>query len=214
VLAGSRLPARRRRELFELLTRSPDVKAADAEACLAAALAFASARRAGAPAPPPPRVPPPPAHLRRLRLARAASSLPGRELAGAEVLARLADRPDAGFLAADGLRRILLARWARALGLRPEAEGEAAAERAWLARLGVRAGDRAAALSALGLDEGAARELAGDLDLEAQLLSLASRVVPDGPSWEEGLALGARLGGAWLEEVSRAAGRRRRRRRA
>jgi hypothetical protein len=210
VLSGSGLPARRRRELAGLLPQMPDVKAADAEACVVAALAFAAARRTGAPAPPSPPLPPPPAHLRTLRLARAVSSPPGGlELAGVEVLARLARRRDAGRLAADGLRRLLLARWARGLGLLPDAEGAGAAGRAWLARLGVSPRDRNAALSALGLDEGAARELAQDLDLEARLLSLASRAVPDGPSWEEGLALGARLGGAWLEEVSRAGGRRR-----
>jgi len=214
VLARSGLPARRRPALLALLEDAPDVKAADAGACVAAALAFAAARGAGAPAPPPPLVPPPSAHLRRLRLARAASSLPGgAEVPGAELLARLAGRPDAGRLAADGLRRLLLARWARSLGLRPDPGGTAAAGRAWLSRLGVGAGGREEALAALGLDEGAARTLAEDLDLEVRLLSLASRAVPDGPSWEEGLALGARLGGAWLEELGPAGRRVRRRRR-
>jgi hypothetical protein len=208
VLAHAKLPGRRRRELAELLPAMPDVKAADAETCLAAALAFAAARRSGAPAPPPPALPPPSAHLRRLRLERAASVIPGaREVAGSEVLARLARRPDAGRLAADGLRRLLLARWARGLGLAPGADGAAEAERAFLTRLGVRPEEREAALAALGLDDGAARALAEDLELESALLSLGSRAVPDGPSWEEGLALGARLAGTWLEEAARAARR-------
>ena len=206
VLAAAALPARRRAALARLLPRAPDVKAADAEACLRAALDFARTRRAGAPPPPPPRIPPPSSHLRRLRLERAPARLPGgEEVPGAAVLARLSRRPDAGPLAADGLRRLLLARWARGLSLSPDAAGTAAAERAWLSRLGTSPGRRRAALAALGLDEAAARAAAEDLLLEARLLSLADRVVPDGPSWEEGLALGARLSGAWLEEAAGAA---------
>ncbi len=208
VLAAARMPAPRRAALADLLPRTPDVKASDARACIAAAVAFAAARRAGAPAPAPPSLPPPSAHLRRLRLARAMVSIPGaKEIPGAEILARLARRPDAGRLAADGLRRLLLAAWARSLGLGAGPDGPAAAERAWLGRLGVPRGGREAALAALGLDEGAARTVAEDLGLEARLLSLAARAVPDGPSWEEGLALGARLDGAWLEEAARAARR-------
>jgi glycosyltransferase involved in cell wall biosynthesis len=38
--------------------------------------------------------------------------------------------------------------------------------------------------------------------LEAAALGMAERLVPDGPSWEEGLALAARLGGAWVEEAA------------
>jgi len=206
VLSATPLPARRRAALARLLPRAPDVKAADAEACLRAALDFARARRAGAPPPPRPRIPPPSAHLRRLRLARAPARLPGgEEVPGRTVLARLSLRPDAGALAADGLRRLLLSRWARGLGLAPDEPGTAAAERAWLSRLGAAPGRRQAALAALGLDRGAARAAAEDLLLEARLLSLADRVVPDGPSWEEGLALGARLSGAWLEEAARLA---------
>jgi len=207
VLGAAALPAARRAALAALLPGLPDVKAADADACLAAAIAFARARRAGAPAIPPPALPPAPAHLRRLRLARAAAVLPAGEVAGAEVLARLARRPDAGRLAADGLRRLLLARWAEALGVHPDAEAVAAAERAFLRALGVRSAGRGAALAALALDDGAARAVAEGLAREAALLSEAARAVPDGPSWEEGLALGARLSGAWLEEAALAAGR-------
>jgi hypothetical protein len=214
VLAAARIPAPRRRALAALLPSLPDVKAADAEACLAAAVAFARARRSGAPALPPPALPPASAHLRRLRLLRAAAVLPGgEELAGAELLARLRRRPDAGRLAADGLRRLLLAGWARGLGLAAGADEAEAAERAFLARQGLPRGARAAALSALGLDDGAARALAEDLALEAKLLSAAAQAVPDGPGWDEGLALGARLSGAWLEEAGAARRPSRRRRR-
>jgi hypothetical protein len=206
VLDAAAPAGRQRGELSRVLLDAPDVKAADAVACLEAALAFARARRAGAPAPPPPAVPPPSAHLRRLRLARTPAVLPGgEEVPGAAVLARLSRRPDAGALAADGLRRLLLSRWARGLGLAPDGAGTAAAQRAWLARLGAGPGRREAILAALALDDASARTGAEDLALEARLLSLAARVVPDGPSWEEGLALGARLSGAWLEEAARAA---------
>ncbi len=92
-----------------------------------------------------------------------------------------------------------LGRWAS----RSPAGEVAAAERAWLARLGVAARGRAAFLAGCGLDDGAARALAEDLALEARLLGMAERAVPDGPSWEEGLALEARLTGAWVEEAER-----------
>jgi hypothetical protein len=211
----SALPARGRTALFAWLKKVPDQKAADARECLAAAVAFARARRQGAPALPPPPLPPPSSHLRRLRLSRALSFLPGgAEVPGDAVLARLKLRPDAGRMAADGLRRLLLARAARSLGIAPGEADAQQAERALVRRLGAGEGAsaRARALSALGLDDGAARALALDLALEARLLSLSARAVSDGPSWEEGLALGARLSGAWLEEAARAAEPRPRRR--
>jgi len=198
--------------LAALLPSVPDVKAEDARACLGAALAFARARRAGAPAPVASAGPATAsAHLRRLRLARAPAIVPGARaegggrVPGEEVMARLRRRPDAGRLAADGLRRLLLAAWARGLGLTAAEASSAAAERAWLVRLagGSRpVARREAMLAALALDEGAARRLAEDLALEAELLTLAERIVPDGPSWDEGLALGARLSGAWLEALT------------
>ncbi|HEX9053242.1 MAG TPA: hypothetical protein VF841_22120, partial [Anaeromyxobacter sp.] len=65
---------------------------------------------------------------------------------------------------------------------------------------------RAAFLAACALDDAAARALGEDLALEAAVLELAERFVPDGPSWEEGLALAARLGGAWLESAASCVG--------
>jgi len=57
-------------------------------------------------------------------------------------------------------------------------------------------------LAACGLDDGAARSLGEDLALEATLLGMAERFAPDGPAFEEGLALAARLTGAWVEEAA------------
>lgn len=218
--AGLSAAARDRFRAF--LPRAPDPKADDARACLRAAAAFAAARRRGAPPPPRParaagavaRLEP--AHVRRRRLDVAACALPdGATVPAAEVLAALARRPDAGRLAADGLRRAAVAALARTLGLRATADDVAAAERAWMASLGVRPRDRDALLAACGLDDGAARRLAEDLALDAALLGEAERLLPDGPSREEGLALAARLSGAWLEAAlpDGAAPPRRRRRR-
>jgi hypothetical protein len=198
------------------LPRAPDPKAEDARACVTAAAEYARARRRGAPPPPAPRTAPPPAHVRRARLRHARTVLPGGEaLPSGAVLDAIARRPDAGRLAAEGLRRALLASLARSLGLRASGAETDAALAAWLRRLAVPAPRRREAfLAACGLDAGAARALAEDLALEALVLGLADRFAPDGPSYEEGLALGARLTGAWVEEaaaISRRYGRRRRR---
>ncbi len=206
VLDAARLAPATRAAFLAFLPHAPDPKADDARACLAAAAEYVRARRAGAPPPPPPAISPPPSHLRRLRLEVATCVLPsGAHVGSREVLGTLARRPEAGRLAADGLRRSVIASLARGLGLSATGGEIAAAERAWLVRLGVRARQRDRFLAACGLDDGAARRLAEDLALEARLLDDAARAVPDGPSWEEGLALGARLSGAWAEEATRLA---------
>ena len=154
----------------------------------------------------PPLSPPPSSYLRHLRLSRAKSLLKGgAEVDGGAVLERLSRRKDAPRLAALGLSHLLLARFSRGLGLKALEGDRAEAELAWLRRLGAGRAQRDAALHSLGLDEGAARTLTEDLALEAKLLSLCEKVVPDGPSLHEGLALGARLTGAWLTEAARAA---------
>jgi len=205
VLAAASLAPERRARLERFLPDAPDPKADDARACIAAAAEFARARRAGAPPPPAPGAAPA-SHVRRARLRRARTVLPdGRRVDSGTVLDALARRPDAGRLAAQGVRRALLAALARSFGL---AAGEREAEdviAGWMRRAGVPARRRASFLAALGLDDGAARAVAEDVGLEAKLLAEAARVVPDGPSWEEGLALGARLTGAWLEEAARLA---------
>lgn len=206
VLSAAELRAAARARLQAFLPRAPDPKAEDARACVAAAAAFARARRAGAPPPPAPRAGGPGSHLRRARLARARTVLPGHApVPSGDVLAALARRPDAGRLAAEGLRRALLAALARSEGRAPLAGEPEEALGAWLARLRVPPRRRDAFLAACGLDEAAARTLGEDLALEARVLAEAARVVPDGPAWEEGLALGARLTGAWVEEAARLA---------
>jgi hypothetical protein len=202
VLAAARLPAAAHERLRAFLPRAPDPKAEDARACVAAAAEYARARRRGAPPLPGSGAGPPPAHVRRARLRHARTVLPGGAFPSAEVLAALSRRPDAGRLAAEGLRRALLSSLARSIGLRASARDADAALAAWLRRLGVPARRRDAFLAASGLDAGAARALAEDLALEAAVLGSAQRLVADGPSYEEGLALGARLTGAWIEEAT------------
>jgi hypothetical protein len=181
---------------------APSLKAADARATIRAAAEWVEARRRRARLQLPAGLPPLPSHARRRRLAEARSVLPdGGEVRGAEVLAALRRRPDAGRLAFDGLRHALLAAFARSQGLRASPALVARTERAWLSTTGTR--DRARALAAAGLDDGAARTLFEDLALEALLLERAAKVVPDGPSFDEGLALAARLSGAWGDAVAR-----------
>lgn len=201
ILGEARLPRRRALLLAPFLRSAPSLKAEDARATIRAAAAWVAARRAGAPPSIPPGLPTLPSHARRRRLAEARAILPGgASVSGAEVLAALRRRPDADRLATEGLRRALLAAFARSLGLRASPDDAARAERALLGRAGRR--DRTKALAALGLDDGAAQALIADLALEATLLARAQSMVPDGPSWDEGLALAARLGGAWGEAAA------------
>lgn len=203
VLQAARLSRGARARLEAFLPTAPSLKAADARATIEAAAAYVRARRAGAPPPPPPSLPPLPSHARRQRL-RAARALDpgGRAMPAALILKALRARPDADRLAAQGLRRALLAALARSLGVAVDEAARQAAERGWLEALGVGPGNRDAFLAACALDEGAARTLAEDLALEAALLAASDRVLPDGPAWMEGLALGARLTGAWDEALA------------
>jgi hypothetical protein len=206
ILAGARLRPAARERLATFLPRAPDPKADDARACIAAAAEYARARRRGAPPPPARPRPAVPSHVRRARLRHARTVLPGGvRVPSGEVLAALGRRPDAGRLTAEGLRRALLAALARSMGLAVTAGERDSALRTWLAHLGVPARRRDAFLAASGLDDGAARDLAEDLALEARVLGASASFVPDGPGAEEGLALGARLTGAWVEEASAAA---------
>jgi hypothetical protein len=203
VLAAARLAGATRARLAAYLPGAPSQKAEDARATIAAAAGFAQARRAGAPPPPPPALPPLPSHARRQRLLTArAVPAAGRAVRPGRVLSALRARPDAGRLAAQGLRRALLAALARSLGVPVDGAACAAAEQGWLTPLGVAPAGRAGFLAASGLDDGAAARLVEDLALEAALLAASDRVLPDGPSWLEGLALGARLTGAWGEALA------------
>jgi hypothetical protein len=203
VLRAARLSRAASARLEAFLPDVPSLKAEDARATVAAAAAFVRARRQGAPAPPPPALPPLPSHARRHRLLAArAVAAGGRRVRSSRVLAALERRPDAAWLAAQGLRQALLASLARTLGVKIDAAARRAAERGWLDPLGVPPGGRAAFLAGCGLDDGAADRLVEDLALEAALLAASDRVLPDGPSWREGLALGARLTGAWSEALA------------
>ncbi len=205
VLAAASLGEAARARLRAFLPRARDPKAEDASACVEAALRWAAARRGGAPPPPPPGVPTP-SHVRRARLRHASTVLPGGvAVPSGAVLASLARRADAGRLAAEGLRRALLASLARSAGLRPRPGAGEAALASWLRRLRVPPRRRDAFLAACGLDDGAARALGEDLALEAVVLEAADRFAPDGPGFDEGLALAARLTGAWVEEAARVA---------
>lgn len=98
------------------------------------------------------------------------------EDAHGDSLARLRALPDADALAKQGLRRLLLASFAKAAGLTVDP-----------AALHVRA-------------HGALDEALADAEveaLEALVLSAPERFVADGPGWLEGLALEARLSGRW-----------------
>ena len=205
IVDGIGLPAGAATALRRFLAAAPSQKGEDARATLLAALGYARARRAGAPPPPPPPRPPPPTQARRLALDAAKAWVGEATVAGREVLAALAGRADAGRLAADGLMRLLLAAQAGVLGLTASSDEVADAERRWLAALGVPASRREAFLAACALDEGEARRLAEGLALEARLRAEAARAIPDGPGWLEGLALGARLSGAWAAEAARLA---------
>ena len=180
IFETARLPERDRLRLAPFFRTAPSLKAQDARATIRSAAEWVAARRAGAP-PPAPALPPLPSHARRRRLEEATTVLPG----------------GAATLGEEGLRRALLAAFARSLGLRADAARVAAEEREWLASAGRRA--RAEALAAAGLDDGAARALFEDLALESLLLAHAQAVVPDGPARDEGLALAARLNGAWRD---------------
>lgn len=158
VLAEQRW-TRRVRERFGALAL-PDPKAEDARACVLEAARFAGS---GALLPVKPR-------------AQAESSLVRRARAWDELAVAQA-RPDAAALADAGLRRALLAGWARSLGLAPLEPDLARA------RLRIRAG--------VARDE--AERLAQDLALERLLLDRAARILPDGPGKDEALVAQSRL---------------------
>ncbi|ATB31774.1 TfuA-like protein [Melittangium boletus] len=173
-----------------------DLKREDARACLQAAAAFlASGAR------PPPRADllraPPSSYVRRRRLVEGLSGTEDALTSSEDVLEELRGAPDAVALAEAGLRRALLAGWARSLGLEPTPEEVARAETDAWTRLGVPSGEREAWLAAMGLDPREFRRLCEERALERLTLEHAQRLLPDGPSWDEALASEARLQGRW-----------------
>jgi len=182
-------------------SRRPDPKGEDARATLAAASAFA---RSNAPVLGRP-VRRPSSLVRRRKLSEATTVTREGICGSGAVLAALAAAPDAGALRDQGLRRALLAEMARALGLRTTEDERRAALAEWLASCGA-SGQGERFLAASGLDGADALRLADDLALEGHLLRRAAEVVSDGPSDDEGLALGARLAGRWAVEAKREIG--------
>jgi hypothetical protein len=174
----------------------PDPKAEDARATIAAAAAFAVARVATPSSPRPVRRPS--SLVRREKLAAALSLVDGATVPGVRVVDALARRPAAARLADDGLRRALLSALARSLGVEVDASDLRAAREAWRRDLGLAPAAFERHLAACGLDAADAARLVEDLAVERRLLDDAARAVPDGPSAEEGLALAARLSGAWV----------------
>lgn len=181
----------------------PDPKAEDARATIAAAAAFVRSGASARTAEPRRR---PSSLVRRRKLADALARVGPRTVATAAVLSALARGGRGEALRDEGLRRALLAAFGRSLGLAAtEVERAAAADR-FFAVQGVVRKARRAHLAASGLDDADAARLFEDLAVEQLLLERASRAVPDGPSAEEGLALGARLSGDFAQTARRLAG--------
>jgi hypothetical protein len=177
-----------------------DLKRLDAIACIRAAAKFLSAPVTVQPPRAAPR-PLPSSLVRRRRLADDVSVLEGREVPSAQVMAALQRAPDSVELAEAGLRRALLAGWARSLGLVPGADEVKAAEAEWWRMQRVRTSERERYLAACGLDGPGLRRLCEERALERLVLAHAQRLLPDGPSWDEALASEARLRGRWVDAV-------------
>ncbi len=193
--AAGRLGAGAMERLRALVRQGPpDPKADDARKTIAAAAAFAAS---GAPLTPSPSPRRPSSLVRRAKLRQGATTVGGALLSSGAVIDSIRARDDALALAASGQRTLLLAGLARSLGLQPSPVDVDAAGQSWLASLGVPPRRRASFLAASGLDDADARRLFEDLALEELALHRAERLVPDGPSAEEGLARAAQLDGSW-----------------
>jgi hypothetical protein len=175
-----------------------DLKRLDAIACLRTAAEFLSSPVPMQPSRGAPR-PPPSSLVRRRRLVDGVSVVKGGVVSSAQVMAALQREPDSTELGEAGLRRALLAGWARTLGLTPTAEEVKAAETEWWKHHGVRPAGREEFLSACGLDGPGLRRLCEERALERLVLAHAQRLLPDGPSWQEALASEARVQGRWAE---------------
>jgi len=175
VLGALSAPARARWERFAV----PDLKAQDARETLR------EAARGRGRWPVVPRQPGPSSLVRRTRLDSAD-------------IDRLRRRSDAAELADAGLRRALLAGWARECGLRPLPREVHAAELSWRKRLGIRT--RSALCIRTGLTEAEVLRACEELALERLALDHAPRMISDGPTADEGLVAEARLRGLFPAE--------------
>lgn len=186
-----------------------DLKRADARACLQAAAAFLTS---GARLPAREGVirPPPSSYVRRRRLVEGLCETSDGLVSSEDVLEALREGPEAGALARAGLKRALLAGWARSQGLSPTPEEVARAGAERWEHLGVPPAEREAWLAACGLDAHEFHRLCEERALERLVLEHAARLLPDGPSWDEALASEARLEGTWVETARRLTAPRRR----
>ncbi|WAM28846.1 TfuA-like protein [Myxococcus sp. NMCA1] len=172
-----------------------DLKRQDALACLRTAAEWVAS---GAPAPHgAPREPS--SLVRRRRLVDDVTATQAGAVSSGQVLDVLRESPDAPALAEAGLRRALLAGWARTLGLGVSDAEVAVEEARWWQAQRVPASRREAHLARLGLDAVGLRRLCEELALERLVLTHSARLLPDGPSWDEALAAEARLSGAWAD---------------
>jgi hypothetical protein len=175
-----------------------DLKRLDAIACIRTAAQFLTS-----PVPlQPPRGtsrPVPSSLVRRRMLVDGVSLVKGEAVASSQVMTALQREPGHTEMAEAGLRRALLAGWARTLGLTPSEAEMQAAEVEWWTRHGVRPAGREEFLSMCGLDGPGLRRLCEEWALEQLVLAHAQRLFPDGPSWQEALASEARWRGRWPE---------------
>ncbi|ABF88813.1 conserved hypothetical protein [Myxococcus xanthus DK 1622] len=172
-----------------------DLKRQDALACLRTAAEWVAS---GAPAPHgAPREPS--SLVRRRRLVDDVTATQAGAVSSGQVLDVLRASPNAPALAEAGLRRALLAGWARTLGLGVSDAEVAEEEARWWQAQRVPVSRREAHLARLGLDAVGLRRLCGELALERLVLAHSARLLPDGPSWDEALAAEARLSGAWAD---------------
>ncbi len=172
-----------------------DLKRQDALACLRTAAEWVAS---GAPAPRG-AARRPSSLVRRRRLVDGVTAVEDGWVASGRVLEALRQSPDAAALAEAGLRRALLAGWARTLGLSVSDEEVAEEEAGWWRQQRVPAVRRGAWLTRLGLDDVGLRRLCEERALERLVLAHAARLLPDGPAWDEALAAEARLSGRWAE---------------
>ncbi len=165
ILAALKWPAEARARLNAWLPRGArDLKAADARECLK--------RAAKAPLPLAPTSVTFSSFARRQRLIDT----------GEDILVTLEQSLDAGALTARGTQRLLLAGWARQLGMVPGPDQVSG----WLAKLPT---------TATAEDE--RLRLAEDCALEELIIQHAQAALPDGPSALEALVAEARVRGRW-----------------
>lgn len=126
---------------------------------------------------------------------------------GTEIVHAIRELPEAQQWVGDGVRRKLVAFWAREMGLRVSPEELKQAEAQWVERLGFRPEQREALLASCGLDESQARTFTEEIALDAKACASSLWMVANAPSVEEAIAFEARRRGVW-PMIARQLGRR------